>query len=217
MCTWDGLNAEHKFRVWVTILGHVTSLYSTMMWNHASHAGLLVLFLSAVCWNLLSCCLAQDVHHLHRCEAAVGVDSPRMALRYTARQLLNLKGNLDLANDIRAVVLEYCDLCVTYIARQGVVFLCSTSKPVAYPAFLRKPQRLLFRPTGVNFNNVSALKRVEVASDSSAPSRLLKSALFNACSVNNKALILSDIILEQKLDLVCLTETWHKESDGLLF
>ncbi len=119
-----------------------------MMWNHASHAGLLVLFLSALLeFTLL--CLAQDVHHLHRCEAAVGVDSPRMALRYTARQLLNLKGNLDLANDIRAVVLEYCDLCVTYIARQGVVFLCSTSKPVAYPAFLRKPQRLLFRPTGL--------------------------------------------------------------------
>ncbi len=29
--------------------------------------------------------------------------------------------------------------------------------------------------------------------------------------------LLSDIILEQKLDLVCLTETWQKESDGLLF
>ncbi len=32
MCTLDGLIAEHKFRVWVTILGHMslhfTSLYS---------------------------------------------------------------------------------------------------------------------------------------------------------------------------------------------
>ena len=118
---------------------------------------------------------------------------------------------------LSAVMLEYCNLSVTYIALQGGVFLCSTSKPVAYPRFLRKPHRLLFRPTGVNFNNLSALRRVEVASDSSAPPRLLKSALFNARSVNNKAVILSDIILEQKLDLVCLTETWHKESDGLLF
>ncbi len=24
VCTLDGLNAEHKFQVWVTILGHVT-------------------------------------------------------------------------------------------------------------------------------------------------------------------------------------------------
>ncbi len=75
------------------------SFYSTVMWNHGSNAGLLLLFLSAVCWNFLSSCLAQDVHHLHCCEAAVGVDSPRMALRYTARQLLNLNGNLNLAND----------------------------------------------------------------------------------------------------------------------
>lgn len=58
---------------------------------------------------------------------------------------------------------------------------------------------------------------MEAASDSSAPPRLLKSALFNARSVNNKAVVLSDIILEHKLDLFCLTETWHKESDGLLF
>ncbi|ROL48837.1 hypothetical protein DPX16_23190 [Anabarilius grahami] len=29
--------------------------------------------------------------------------------------------------------------------------------------------------------------------------------------------MLSDIITEEKLDLVCLTETWHNESVGLLF
>ncbi len=34
MCTLDGLNAEHKFRVWVTILGrislHLTQLISCL-------------------------------------------------------------------------------------------------------------------------------------------------------------------------------------------
>ncbi len=192
------------------------SFYSTVMWNHGSNAGLLLLFLSAVCWNFLSSCLAQDVHHLHCCEAAVGVDSPRMALRYTARQLLNLNGNLNLACALCSRVGKLRPKCYMHRSSRRSL-LCSTSKPVAYPIFLRKPQRLLFRPTGVHFNNLSALKRVEVVSDSSTPSHLLKSALFNVRSVNNKSVILSEIILEQKMDLVRLTETWHKESDGLLF
>lgn len=42
------------------------------------------------------------------------------------------------------------------------------------------------------------------------------SAVKMVCSVNNKSLTL-DIILEKELDLVCLTETWHNQSDGLLF
>ncbi len=28
---------------------------------------------------------------------------------------------------------------------------------------------------------------------------------------------LSDLIVEKKLDILCLVETWHKQSDGLLF
>ncbi len=42
-------------------------------------------------------------------------------------------------------------------------------------------------------------------------------ALFNARSVNNKALLLSDIITDRKLDLLFLTESWHKQNDGLLY
>lgn len=93
------------------------------MWNHASHAGLLLLSLSTVYWNILFCCLAQDAHCLHRCEAAVGVDPPRMALRYTASQLFNLNGRLDLANDIRALCSHVGILRPKrYIQRQGIVF-----------------------------------------------------------------------------------------------
>ncbi len=32
MCTLDGLNAEHKFRVWVTILGHMSRHFFNL--NH---------------------------------------------------------------------------------------------------------------------------------------------------------------------------------------
>ncbi len=46
---------------------------------------------------------------------------------------------------------------------------------------------------------------------------LVNVALFNACSVNNKALLLSDIIVDRKLDLLFINETWHKQNDGLLF
>ncbi|XP_069043695.1 uncharacterized protein [Lepisosteus oculatus] len=47
--------------------------------------------------------------------------------------------------------------------------------------------------------------------------RLARSALLNTRSVNSKALLLCYIIKEKQLDLLCLTETWHKQNDGLLF
>ncbi len=34
VCTLDGLNAEHKFRVWVTIHGHM-SHYVTIVYTHS--------------------------------------------------------------------------------------------------------------------------------------------------------------------------------------
>lgn len=139
-----------------------------------------------------------------------------MALRYTARQLSNLKGNFYLANDTHTLCSHVGILRPTrYIhhSSRRSFSLSSVTSTDIYPAFLRKSQMLLCRPRGVHFNNLSFLKR-EVAS--SAPC-LLNSALFNARSVNNKTMILSDIITDSKLDLVCLTETWHKESDGFLF
>ncbi len=69
----------------------------------------------------------------------------------------------------------------------------------------------------MDFKNVSALNRVECPSSSSTPPCLVKAALLNARSVNNKAVLLSDIIIEEEIDLVCLTETWHKQCDGVLF
>ncbi len=86
---------------------------------------------------------------------------------------------------------------------------------VSYPTFFRKPQRLLYRPAGINYNNLSVPIQKEISRAFSESPRLLKSAFFNARSVNNKAVTLSDIIVEKKL--LYLVETWHKQSDGLLF
>lgn len=36
-------------------------------------------------------------------------------------------------------------------------------------------------------------------------------------SVNTLCVTLSDIIVEEKLDLLCLVETWHKLADGFVF
>ncbi len=72
----------------------------TEMWNYDSRVGLLLLFLSICYWNQLSCCPDLD---LHCCEAAVSVDSSCMVLRYTASQLLKLKRNFYLTNDIYTI------------------------------------------------------------------------------------------------------------------
>ncbi len=68
---------------------------------------------------------------------------------------------------------------------------------VSYPTFFRKPQRLLYRPAGINYNNLSVPIQKEISRAFSESPRLLKSAFFNARSVNNKAVTLSDIIVEK--------------------
>ncbi len=169
----------------------------TEMWNYDSRVGLLLLFLSICYWNQLSCCPALD---LHCCEAAVSVDSSCMALRYTASQLLKLKRNYYLTNDIYTICGDagiFRRKC--YIHRSSRrSFAHLSSDVVSYPTFFRKPQRLLYRPAGINYNNLSVLIQKEISLAFSESPRLLKSALFNACSVNNKAGTLSDIIVEKK-------------------
>lgn len=96
----------------------------------------------------LSCCVSQDLHH---CEVTAGVDFSKMALRYTACELLNLKGKFYLANYIYASCSHVGILRPKrYIHRS---FSCLSSNTVAYSTFLHKSQRLSCRPMGVNFNN----------------------------------------------------------------
>ena len=61
-----------------------------------------------------------------------------------------------------------------------------------------------------NLFQVKISKQVKVVKSS----KCLSVALLNARSVNNKTLVINDFILENKLDLVALTETWL--TDGAL-
>ncbi|MGL5901358.1 MAG: endonuclease/exonuclease/phosphatase family protein, partial [Cetobacterium sp.] len=186
-----------------------------VMWNYVLVTGLLLLSLG-VCGSLIiNNCATQD---LHNCDAAVRVDSSRMAIRYTSRQLLNLNGNYALGTESRALCNTYGILRPKrYLHRSSRCrYLGSYQNNVFYPLALRKTPKSPWRPTGADFKNLAVL-RGEVAPGSAAPVRLLKSALINVRSVNNKALTISDLITDHNLDLICLTETWHKESDGLLF
>ncbi len=141
-----------------------------------------------------------------------------MALRYTASQLLKLKRNYYLTNDIYTICGDAGIIRrKRYIHRSSRrSFAHLSSDVVSYPKFFRKPQRLLYRPAGINYNNLSVPIHKEISRAFSEFLRLLKSAFFNARSVNNKAVTLSDIIVEKNLDILCLVETWHKQSDGLL-
>lgn len=139
-----------------------------------------------------------------------------MALRYTACSLLKLKNNYYLTKDTYELCRNVGILRpLRYIHRASRrKFIHDASDFISVPVFQRKTNRL--RCNGVDVNNLLALKRAELSPSLPMPPCLVKSALFNARSVNNKALLLSDIIIEKKLDLDCLTETWHKQSDGLV-
>ncbi len=62
VCTLDGLNAEHKFRVWVTILGrmsrHVTSQRTPRLFYPPECA----VYLELRCGITLLCLVLQDCH-----------------------------------------------------------------------------------------------------------------------------------------------------------
>ncbi len=130
------------------------------------------------------------------------LDSRSMALRYTAQQLLNLKQNYRLQKD----AYELCRNAGLLIQRRylhrsvGRSHCLSTSNNICVPTSRRQTKRGSY--TGAVLGNLSELLSVVRQSP-------VNVALFNARSVNNKALLLSDIITDRKLDLLFLTESWH--------
>lgn len=46
--------------------------------------------------------------------------------------------------------------------------------------------------------------------------QLLRFALLNVCSIGNKTFILNDTFINERLDFMCLTETWQRELDYTL-
>ncbi|XP_069050220.1 uncharacterized protein [Lepisosteus oculatus] len=140
-----------------------------------------------------------------------------MSLRYTALQLLQLKQSYFLVKD----TFDYCRFTgilrpTRYIHHStGRRFFHSSACGISIPAFRHtsvSPSR-----TGADLKNLLSLLHLDRTPLPPASPRLARSALLNTCSVNSKALLLCDIIKEKQLDLLCLTETWHKQNDGLLF
>lgn len=151
-------------------------------------------------------------------EPAVFADLMTMALRYTARELLNLKQNpsrlakdsYDRCRDAGLLRLK------RYIHRGSMRSFTASSSPSICISTCRFKTNNLFY-TGIDQRNLILVPRVEIKSLLTPFHSSAYAALFNARSVNNKALFLSDFILDKKLDFLFLTETWHKENDGLLF
>lgn len=139
-----------------------------------------------------------------------------MALQYTSRQLLSLKRNYYLSRD----TYNPCDRAgllrpKRYIHRStGRSYVSSSSSSISVLNCRRRTTRL--SSSGVDLTNFSALPYERHFCDAVSISPL-KVALLNARSVNNKALLLADFIMDKKLDLFFITETWHKQDDGFLF
>ncbi|XP_026109417.1 uncharacterized protein LOC113081545 [Carassius auratus] len=139
-----------------------------------------------------------------------------MALQYTSCQLLSLKWNYYLSGD----TYDRCDLAgllrpKRYIHRStGRSYISSSSSSIPVLNCRRRTTRL--SSSGVDLTNFSALPYERHFCDVASTSPL-KAALLNTHSVNNKALLLADFIVDKKLDSFFITETWHKQDDGFLF
>lgn len=64
--------------------------------------------------------------------------------------------------------------------------------------------------------NLSNLCPVPMSSQPFTKQHRLKLALLNTHSLNNKDLLLMEFITDNNLDLLCITETWHKPLDYFL-
>ncbi len=123
-----------------------------------------------------------------------------MALKYSAHQLLKLKRNY-VVNDFHAICGDVGILQrKRYIHRSSQrSFTHSPSDVVSYPTFFCIPQRLSYRSAGINYDNLSVPLYEEESTRMFFESpHLLKSAVFNARSVNNK-------------DIYFLTSLWKKK------
>ena len=63
---------------------------------------------------------------------------------------------------------------------------------------------------GVNHENLRSLKRANDESKKYAFNRLFTACLINARSVCNKTLTIKDLIVDYKIDLMGITETWPR-------
>lgn len=129
----------------------------SVMWNGILIIGLLFLLVSYICRDHIYC-LDQD---LYGSKTSAAEDSLFMALTYTAYNLLNLKRNYYISND-------------TYE-------LCRNVGILRPPRYIQSALRHRFTHSSLDYILVPSFK----SSLSSTALPQVKSALFNARSVNN--------------------------------
>lgn len=79
-------------------------------------------------------------------------------------------------------------------------------------------RRSLRRTSGCRGIGHGNLRYPEVLSQKPAANvccSTMRLAHFNTRSINNKTALITDTILDRKIDILCLSETWHKDNDYL--
>ena len=133
----------------------------------------------------------------------------RQKLAYSRNFLLSFSQSYNVSQDIMDSLARHCLLRANCES-----FQCVSQIPVYVSRHRRsnrqKKVESVYSRKHSNLVQVKISKQVKVVK----PSKCLSVALLNARSVNNKTLVINDFILENKLDLVALTETWL--TDGAL-
>ena len=65
-----------------------------------------------------------------------------------------------------------------------------------------------------NLNNIISIERQRSKASSRASCKLFKFGVFNAKSINNKTESIKDLVLDNKIDMLALTETWLRSNEN---
>uniref|UniRef100_UPI00358FB352 uncharacterized protein n=1 Tax=Myxine glutinosa TaxID=7769 RepID=UPI00358FB352 len=142
---------------------------------------------------------------------------PGMALRYSAARLLLLNTH-STPSCISAIKYHGLLRRPRYIhrgsGRKFVYLQTGHSIPVLWSA-QRTPTHCPSAPGHSNAHDRTSCLQTLAKSPEFIPTiqNNIKLTLFNTRSLNNKSLILNDYILDNKLDFLCLTETWQQHLD----
>uniref|UniRef100_A0A8C6S6Z5 Reverse transcriptase domain-containing protein n=1 Tax=Neogobius melanostomus TaxID=47308 RepID=A0A8C6S6Z5_9GOBI len=147
--------------------------------------------------------------------------APSMALRYTSSQLFRFNHRAPSSLDITTTLQQHCLLRRRpYIhrgSRRSLLYNLSGENSIPSLWSARSSLPLAHRHNNIRIRHLrthhvtsSNLLPVSTSATWTSQQKPLKTALFNTRSLNNKSLLLCEFINDNKLDILCLTETWHK-------
>ena len=130
-------------------------------------------------------------------------------VNYSRQQLLDLRARSKLQPDLYQF-LKFQGILRTRRTRAGKSMKQSCGFHRISPLWkVRKPSIVKFT-AGANLNNLVTIKRHPLSSTSA---NSLNFCLLNARSINNKTLQIKDYVVDKKIDIFALTETWLKPDD----